>query len=129
MYGRLIHLWFCDSCKKCNSRDITECKLSSEELEEIAKKTLKLNRDKEDKNMMYYITLIQGDSTTTCKVAKSKEIAKEWIRDAMHSMREDVYCTIDTYVIAGEDSYILLNKENNNLLCAWKIMKVEFLGE
>lgn len=79
--------------------------------------------------MMYYITLIQGDSTTTCKVAKSKEIAKEWIRDAMHSMREDVYCTIDTYVIAGEDSYILLNKENNNLLCAWKIMKVEFLGE
>lgn len=78
---------------------------------------------------MYNITLIIGDSTTTCKVAKSKEIAKEWIRSEIHSMRKNVYCTIDTIVIAGEDSYILLNKENNNLLCAWKITKVEFLGE
>lgn len=77
--------------------------------------------------MMYYITLIQGDSTTTCKVAKSKEIAKEWIRDEIHSMRKNVYCTIDTYVKAGENSYILLNWENDNLLCAWRITEVECL--
>lgn len=77
--------------------------------------------------MMYYITLIQGDSTTTCKVAKSKETAKEWIRDAVHSMKKDVYCTTDSYVIAGEDSFLLLNKRTKNLLCAWRITEVECL--
>lgn len=129
MFGRLVHLWFCDSCKKCNSRDIIECKLSSEEFAEIAKKTMKLNRDKEDKNMMYYITLIQGDSTTTCKVAKNKETAKEWICNAVYSIQKNVYRSIMTYTIVGEDSFLLLKKGNNNLLCAWTITKVEFLGE
>lgn len=78
---------------------------------------------------MYYITLIQGDSTTTCKVAKGKETAKEWIRDSVQRIQKNVYRSIMTYTIAGEDSYLLLNKGNKNLLCAWRITEVEFLGE
>jgi hypothetical protein len=78
---------------------------------------------------MYNITLIQGDSTTTCKVVENKYKAKVWMQNEMQSMKKNVYPNVTTYTIAGEDTLLLLNRKSNNLLCAWIITKVECLGE
>lgn len=72
---------------------------------------------------MYFVVCLMGNNIEY-KPFNDEKNMKDWIKEELHYFRKDVYPTKETYILSGQNFYMLLEKGTDSLLCMYKITKV-----
>ena len=74
--------------------------------------------------MMYEAVMITSTNIAVLRVSNSKKQLKEFIRNYINTYVKDLYSWDDMKSLIGENSYMILRRNNNEFIFAFNIRKV-----